>query len=242
MNLNLNIDDYEKRTGATGYWNNSSDYFYKDLEEKWRGESYPGFEHGDSVYADKTLLLELFSQNCYDWNHYVKVPRFEDATLSTLKGDFLKATIGWITKSRSDTPNLVFVGDNGSGKTHAAYAAARFMMLHGVNKETLYMPNTLVLECVDAHNTLDGWSRDQDAAATVDKYKNIPLLLLDDLGAVATSAQAAIANIVTIVAHRYNMNLPTISTSNMKPDELVDMYGSTSIRRIITTSSIVHYS
>lgn len=235
------IDDYEKRNNAQGYWENSSDFFYSSLEQQWRDESCEGFEFPDEIYQNQGLLLNFVSQNRFDWFHYMDMSRFTHAKVDHLKDNFVKPVRYWISETQKSVTNLAFVGPNGGGKTHSAVAACRFMTIHGVlrRKDDLYMPTSRMLQCVDAHNILDGWSKDQDAASMVDVFKNVPLLLLDDLGAVSTTAQAALANVGSILSHRYNLNLPTVVTSNQSTGELSKMFGSTTVRRIFTDSTVV---
>ena len=235
-------NSYEQDMVAADYWNSGGQYVYESLEKQWRDESYPGLEHPDDLYANKTLLLSFQSANKFEWSTYMESPRFKAAKLDTLKQSFLAACLAWIDEMKRNPVNLVFVGGNNTGKTHAAYAACRFMTLHGVlrRSDDLYMPRSLMLECVDAHNTLDGWAKDQDAARNVMKYKEVPLLLIDDLGAVATSSASALSNIASIVTHRYNNQMPMVATSNLNSEELSAIYGTTMVRRVFSEGSKLH--
>lgn len=235
-------NSYEQEMVAGDYWNKGADHVYASLEQQWRAESYPGFELPDDLYANKTLLLSFQSANKFEWSAYMESPRFKAATLLTLEPSFLAASVAWIEQMKKSPVNLVFVGGNNTGKTHAAYAACRFMSLHGVLRrdDDLYMPRSLMLECVDAHNTLDGWAKDQDAARNVTKYKEVPLLLIDDLGAVATSSASALSNIASIVTHRYNNEMPMVATSNLNSEELSGIYGTTMVRRVFSEGSKLH--
>lgn len=239
----MNIDDYEKRTNDQGYWQNSEKFLYDNLEDFWRKEAYPGLEHPAWLYETKNILLSLVSQNKFDWTHYMAVPRFNLARIDSLHKGFLDASILWIKKLKAGSTNLTFVGENGCGKTYSAIAAARFMSLHGIlrsGNDDLYMPTSRMIECNNAHNLLDNWSKTQDVARELDIYKNVPLLIIDDLGAVSTSAQASIANLLTIISTRYNLNLPTIVTSNKTVDNLVEVFGSTSVRRLFTNETVIY--
>lgn len=228
-------------------WKNPEVYFYDALEQKFRAEcTISRLTYPDSVYQDRNILLNSFSQNQFDWEHYVEVTRFSEATMESLKKPMREPCEEWINQQKARVSNLLLVGDNNTGKTHAAYAVARFMSLHGViKKDDIFMPQVRILNCPDAHNILDGWKKGAEGDKVIEKIlelKKIPLLVIDDIGAVSTSSQAAISNIVSIVSYRYDLVLPTIITSNQKAKQLVDMYGSTMVRRLVPDKSTVAYS
>lgn len=236
------VDDYEKRL-KDNYWSSSSDSMYDSLEKKWRDESFDGLGFkNEAIYSSRSFLLEL-SQRRYEWRHYVDVPKFSSARLQSLSGPYLgylAPTLAWINTLRSRSTNYLLYGGNSIGKTHTAYAACRFMSLHGIIKDGgIYLPNVRVLNCVDAHNILDGWKKSEDVTATVADYVSAGILIVDDMGAVSTSAQSAISNVLSIIATRYDNDLPTVVTANLPPSELIEMYGSTTIRRLITEKTIV---
>lgn len=238
------FDDYEKRNREEDYWGKNTEFFYESLEQEWRREAMPigNFDHPNEVYSDHGLLLNFVSQNQYDWAHYGAPARFVNARVWDLHPEFISPVVEWVNRCKTESTNLVFIGPNHIGKTHTALAACRFMTLHGVmrGKDDLYMPTCRMLHCVDAHNILDGWQREQNAQKAVETLQNAPLLLLDDLGAVATSSQATIANIVAVISSRYNANLPTVVTSNLSAEDLTNMYGSTTVHRLITKQTVVN--
>lgn len=235
----MKIDNYANQISKS-----STDFFYDSLTEKWKSESYPGWEHKEKIYTDRHALLNIVSQNIFDWKLHVHLPRFSDSVISKLTSEFLNPVLSWLENLRKGPQNLVLIGSNGSGKTFAAVAACRFLTLHGLTTDTgnLFMPITRVFNCPNAHNELDNWSKTQNVEAELGIYKNIPILVLDDLGAVSQSAQSATANIASIIDYRYNMNLPVIITSNQGPDELGGMYGTTIIRRLINETSVLSFS
>jgi len=219
------------------------DFFYSSLEQQWRDESTGNLVFPDDVYSDRKSLLRL-SDNRADWHIHGPSDKYADAKLSGVRSVFSQVCVEWVMAQRKRPSNLAFIGQNGTGKTWSAIACARFMCLHGVRdaNKSLYLPTVRVLKCVDIHNLLDGWSKNQDAHSVVEKFKKTPLLVVDDLGAVATTAQSAISNLCSIISERYDMDLPSIFTANVQPDQLSKIYGSTIARRIFDENVLVHSS
>ena len=109
---------------------------------------------------------------------------------------------------------LVLVGGYGCGKTHLAAAIANFRISLGHPAIFVVVPDLLDhLRATYAPNSTVTYDERLEA------IREAPLLILDDLGA-HNSTPWAQEKLFQILNHRYNGQLPTVITSNQRPDEL----------------------
>jgi DNA replication protein DnaC len=102
---------------------------------------------------------------------------------------------------------LVFIGPNGSGKTHLAAAIANRRIQNGHLAFFVHVPDLLDhLRASFAPNSEVSYTELQE------QVKNTPLLVLDGLSAQATSPWA-LEKLQQIVNHRFNAELPTVVTT-----------------------------
>lgn len=135
------------------------------------------------------------------WNRAMP-KRFRDARAEHLTGPLADAVSEW-----RDEPwrNLVLLGAIGVGKTYAAAAAARLAVLDGW--KMAFWP---VVDLLDA---LRPGSND-DGEATLERCKQIGLLVLDDLGAERPTDWTA-ERMYSLVNDRWLNERPIIVTSNL---------------------------
>ena len=101
---------------------------------------------------------------------------------------------------------LVFTGPSGSGKTHLAVAAANRCIEAGFT--TYFIVAADLLDHLRATYAPDSpVSYDE----LFDQVRNVPVLVLDDLTAQATTPWAQ-EKLFQIISHRFNAELPTIIT------------------------------
>ncbi len=110
---------------------------------------------------------------------------------------------------------LVFTGPSGSGKTHLAAAIANALIDAG--QPALFMVVPDLLDHLRA--SYDADEDDLGYDELFDQVRNAPLLLLDDIDAVAGTAWAK-EKLFQVVNHRYNASLPTVFTTTTPPDRL----------------------
>jgi primosomal protein DnaI len=132
----------------------------------------------------------------------------------SLAGKFLNGeTRGW----------MVLRGASGAGKTHLMCALALGLCALGI--EALYEPADLFLEkCRDSEN---GVLRDEDdsdmpipISKRMSRYRNVPVLLLDDIRADQMTTAWQVKMLDSLVDARYSSGAPTVFSTNCTDAEL----------------------
>ncbi len=137
-------------------------------------------------------------------------PRYSRCTAATWSGDVPFSMGEW-----PDRFDMVYIhGATGSGKTHLATALLRLAwVVHG---------NAL---WSDAAEVVETFKKDIEARRPAGhRYAIVTLLLLDDLGSERLTDFSA-DRLNYVLRHRYNWQLPTIVTSNLRPAELGEQDG-----------------
>lgn len=116
-------------------------------------------------------------------------------------------TVAW---AYAEAPEgwLVLLGRSGAGKTHLAAAISNRLIERG--KPVLFMVVPDLLDHLRAAYKPDA---DDPYDRLFEQVKNAPVLVLDDLGAQASTPWAQ-EKLYQIINHRYNAQLPTVITSN----------------------------
>lgn len=117
---------------------------------------------------------------------------------------FTRQPIGW----------LGLFGPYGCGKTHLAAAIANELLAHQVPVQFVVVPDLLDhLRSAFAPDSTVSYDQRFDAV------KQVPVLILDDLGTESSTPWAK-EKLYQLVNHRYNAQLPTVFTSNIRIEQL----------------------
>lgn len=112
---------------------------------------------------------------------------------------------------------LFITGPKGTGKTHLAAAIANQIMQGGTAVICMTMIDLLerIKQTFDQHR-----QRGVSEASVLNTYKEVPLLIIDDMGK-EPATEWAVSKIYAIINARYEAYLPTIVTTNYTDMELV---------------------
>lgn len=109
---------------------------------------------------------------------------------------------------------LILTGNSGSGKTHLAAAIANHCI--GLRVRTFFM---VVPDLLDHLRATFGPNSEVSYDELFEQIRNVPLLILDDLGA-QSSTPWAMEKLFQVLNHRFNAQLPTVITTNVPLDRL----------------------
>lgn len=149
---------------------------------------------------------------------YYNIPEaLKDASFKEINHNIAnrKATIEWLCDFKDNYPNvtkgLFLHGNFGCGKTYLISALFNELAKQNVKSVIAFWPEFL--------RNLKA-SFDSDFEERMEYIKNIPLLLIDDLGAEATTPWSRDEILCSILQYRMEQCLPTFITSNLNIDEL----------------------
>ncbi|HZS88366.1 MAG TPA: ATP-binding protein [Chloroflexota bacterium] len=131
---------------------------------------------------------------------------------------------------------LVLLGGVGTGKTHLAAAIGNYRLEAG--EPVLFM---LVPDLLDHLRSTFAPSSEVQFDELFETVRDVPLLILDDLGTQVTTAWAT-EKLFQLLNHRYIAKLPTVITTNVELHELGERLASRmsdrSVSLPVTTGTI----
>lgn len=128
------------------------------------------------------------------------------------------------------TDGLMFTGQVGSGKTFLACSIANALLQKG--KVVLFVVVPDLLDRI--RSTYDGARHVNDVTEfdLVDTARQVPLLILDDLGA-HNYTEWSRNKIYSIINYRLNHCLPIVVTTNITPEDLEEYLGERTTSRLL---------
>lgn len=165
----------------------------------------------------KCKMLERERRMANELLEMSNLSAFQDKTFATFDAEvrgvkraylrareFAKRPDGW----------LVLFGNYGTGKTHLASAIAN-ELLHQ-NYRVLF---AVVPDLLDHLRSTFGPSSEIEYDKRFEMIRDAAILVLDDLGTENTTPWAR-EKLFQIINHRYNGRLPTVITSNRRPEDI----------------------
>ncbi len=167
-------------------------------------------------------LIETQSFDNFDLSCYAYDPKVYEKMKTVLA--IAKNYVRDFDKKRD---NLLLIGPTGTGKTHISTAIARELIHKGY--DVIYDSTQNIISDFEADRFRSGYSREESRS---DKYLECTLLIIDDLGT-EFSNQFTLATIYNLLNSRQNKGLPTVISTNLKPEELARKYEDRIYSRII---------
>jgi primosomal protein DnaI len=140
---------------------------------------------------------------------------FAAIDLDKKRADAIKAMIEFSLTVQPGQPGvkgIYLYGPFGVGKSHLMGAAARKLAERGIASLMVYTP--------DFFRELKDSFSDNSVQQKIDVLKQVPVLILDDIGAETLSPWARDEILGAILQYRVSENLPVLYTSNYNYDEL----------------------
>lgn len=162
----------------------------------------------------RELEKRRLKENCFisrnEWEY-----TFENYKGEQNKGiSIAKNYVEHFEKMKSDNIGLLFYGNVGSGKTYIACSIANAV----IDK---YMISVKVRNFSQIINELQKSSFDIDKNRYIENITNTPLLILDDLG-IERDTSYAKEQVYNIINSRYIKKKPTIITTNLPLNEILN--------------------
>lgn len=145
--------------------------------------------------------LDLFRDKNFE-SFIPDVPGVRRAYLRAV--EYAKRPQGW----------LVLFGNYGTGKTHLAAAIANIAL-----RRQMRVLFAIVPDLLDHLRATFGPSSEVKYDNRFETIREVPLLILDDLGTENATPWAR-EKLFQIINYRYNDALPTVITSNRKPEDI----------------------
>lgn len=185
-----------------------------------------------------TTRLQLMDFDSFDLRFYPDYLQDEDGkSYREIAADALNSarTLADSCAAGRDCRSLLLVGEVGCGKTHLAAAAANSLIEQGGDALFLVVPEFLD----QLRHSYRRENEGLDEAEIIARTYNVPLLILDDLGA-HNYSEWVCNKLFTIINHRYNRNLPCVITTNLDLPELDARIGPRTTSRLVELCRVLN--
>jgi DNA replication protein DnaC len=184
----------------------------------WVKEAVPyGHPHFGVLFPCACTLAEQARRKTDALVHLSNLDAFREKTFATFNPFVVGLrTIVPQVRTYARRPNgwLTLLGSYGVGKTHLAAAIAHETLERGEGVLFAVVPDLL-----DHLRTTFSPQSTIAYDEQFDLLRSAPLLILDDLGTESATPWAR-EKLYQLINHRYNYRLPTVITSNLKPDAI----------------------
>lgn len=170
------------------------------------------------------FCFTYYDKNCFDREKgisYYEIARLAHRAAKEFIDNFLKDP---------NTDGLLFTGDVGSGKTFLASCIANSLLKRGQVVLFAVVPD--LLDQIKATYDFGKGAGEVTEFDLLDAARQVPLLILDDLGA-HNYTEWTRNKIYSIINYRLNHRLPVIVTTNIKLDEIEEYLGERTTSRLL---------
>jgi DNA replication protein DnaC len=176
-----------------------------------------GHPHFGVLFPCECKLAEKEQRRIKELEEISNLDQFRDKTFETFSPDIpgvRRAYLRALEYAKRPQGWLVLFGNYGAGKTHLAAAIANVAL----RRQTRVL-FTIVPDLLDHLRSTFGPSSEVEYDDRFEMIREVPLLILDDLGTENTTPWAR-EKLFQIINYRYNDALPTVITSNRKPEDI----------------------
>ena len=207
---------------------------YTELRYECAKCSDTGFLDDSSMCECMKTKLRMASYESSGLGTLLREQSFANYSLDYFKGDektwrtmsaVLRMLRDWAENftpagsSRPASDNLLLVGGTGLGKTHLSTAVAKTVLDAG--HDVLYTTAVGMVSAFEAERF--GNSMGMIEESNVNRYYEVDLLIIDDLGTEVTN-QFTTSALYNVINTRLNLHRPTIISTNLMQEELRRRY------------------